>query len=72
LFTPQPGAQAATRAPGEPLPTFTPPPATPTPPVFPRENPPQNTETGLAPILPILVLGALGLMGLLVSILRRM
>lgn len=72
LFTPQPGQQAATRAPGEPLPTFTPPIVTPTAPVIPRDNPPQASETGLAPILPILVLGALGLMGLLVSILRRM
>ncbi len=72
LFTPQPGQQGAPRVPGEPLPTFTNPPATPTPPVIPRQNPPQQPESGIAPILPIMVLGALGLMGLLVSILRRL
>ena len=73
IFTPQPGEQIATRAPGEPLPTFTFPPYTPTPVAIPREN--TNTQTaegGIAPILPIMALGALGLMGLIVATLRRL
>lgn len=72
IFTPQAGQEGAAPAPGQPLPTFTFPPATPTPLVIPRENPPQATQSGIAPILPILVLGSLGLMGLLVAILRRL
>lgn len=70
-FTVQPG-EGPTLAPGQPLPTFTPPAATPTPLTIPRQNPPADIEGGLAPIIPILILGALGLMGLLVSIMRRL
>ncbi|MCD4687139.1 MAG: hypothetical protein K8S97_14520, partial [Anaerolineae bacterium] len=70
-YTARPG-EGPTHVPGQPLPTFTPPPATPTPIPIPRENPPLETEGGLAPIIPILILGALGLMGLLVSIMRRL
>lgn len=71
LFTAQPG-QFITPLPGQSLPTFTYPPATPTPMVVPRTNPAPTANTGLPPVLPILVLGALGLMGLLVSFLRRL
>lgn len=73
IFTPQAGEPIATRAPGEPLPTFTFPPYTPTPLAIPRVNTnTQTTEGGIAPILPIMALGALGLMGLIVATLRRL
>jgi hypothetical protein len=71
VFTAQPG-QYVTPLPGQSLPTYTYPPASPTPMVIPRTNPPPTANTGLPPILPILALGALGLMGLLVSFLRRL
>jgi hypothetical protein len=71
IFTPEPGA-AATLIPGQPVPTFTFPPYTPTPLVIPRTNPNTETGSGLPPLLPILALGALGLMGLLVAFMRRL
>lgn len=71
IFTPEPG-QAATLIPGQPLPTFTFPPYTPTPVVIPRTNPTAETGSGFPPLLPILALGALGLMGLLVAFMRRL
>lgn len=71
LFTPQEG-EPATLQPGQPLPTFTYPPYTVTPVIIPRQNPPASPDGGLAPIIPILILGALGMMGMLVSLLRRL
>ena len=71
IFTAAPG-EAVTLAPGAVLPTFTYPPYTPTPVAFPRTNPPAEEAGGLAPLVPILVLGALGLMGLLIALLRRL
>jgi hypothetical protein len=70
LFTAAPAD--ATLLPGQSLPTFTVPPFSPTPIVFPRTNPAPAQSGGLAPIVPILALGALGLMGLLVALLRRL
>jgi len=71
VFTAAPGA-GPTLAPGQPLPTYTFPPYTPTPVPIPRANPAPAAESGLPPIVPILALGALGLMGLLVALLRRL
>ena len=72
IFTPGPG-EGPTLLPGQPLPTFTFPPYTPTPVVIPRTNPqPTDESTGIPPILPIVALGAVGLLGLLVAIMRRL
>lgn len=63
----------ATLAPGERLPTFTPPANTPTPVIIPSANPSTSGQTsGIPPLLPVMALGALGLMGLLVAIMRRL
>ena len=71
VFTAASGA-GPTLVPGQPLPTYTFPPYTPTPVPIPRANPAPVTESGLPPIVPIVALGALGLMGLLVAVLRRL
>ncbi len=72
IFTPGPD-QGPTLIPGQPLPTFTFPPYTPTPVVIPKTNPQTAAESdGIPPILPILALGAVGLLGLLVAFMRRL
>lgn len=69
-------ASTSTWVPGQPLPTFTPPGLSLTPPIIPQQVDDSATSGatlgGVPTLVPILGLAALGVLGLLISLIRRL